>query len=187
MALVAASLTARTRSSATSLWDGAGSWCTLGPNGTPKAGRQLGEAATTTSSYCPLPALRPSWPGGGSCRPGEYSSVTVRKWGRRGTSPAPPRAGARQPSTSSPALSRTVRRLPAPLTRRRGDRPAGAAAARCVNCSEGRSAGYFPRSVAILKRSGRGRPTRRPRAPRRPRRRSSVAALPCPGRPVRSR
>ena len=23
-----------------------------------------------TSSYCPLPALRPSWPDGGSCRPG---------------------------------------------------------------------------------------------------------------------
>jgi hypothetical protein len=23
-----------------------------------------------TSSYCPLPALRPSCPGGGSCRPG---------------------------------------------------------------------------------------------------------------------
>jgi hypothetical protein len=24
----------------------------------------------STSSYCPLPALRPSWVGGGSCRPG---------------------------------------------------------------------------------------------------------------------
>jgi magnesium chelatase family protein len=71
--------------------------------------------------------------------------------------------------------------------RRRGDRRAEAAAARNVNRSEGRSAGYFPRSVAILKRSGRGRPTRRQRAPRRPRRGSSVAALPCPGRPVRSR
>jgi hypothetical protein len=27
-------------------------------------------SSVTTSSYCPLPALRPSWPGGGSCRPG---------------------------------------------------------------------------------------------------------------------
>jgi hypothetical protein len=33
------------------------------------AGRRVGEAATETSSYCPLPALRPSSPGGGSCRP----------------------------------------------------------------------------------------------------------------------
>jgi hypothetical protein len=31
---------------------------------------QAAQAATETSSYCPLPALRPSWPGGGSCRPG---------------------------------------------------------------------------------------------------------------------
>jgi hypothetical protein len=27
-------------------------------------------SSVTTSSYCPLPALRRSWPGGGSCRPG---------------------------------------------------------------------------------------------------------------------
>jgi hypothetical protein len=32
--------------------------------------RQAGEAATETSGYCPLPASRPSCPGGGSCRPG---------------------------------------------------------------------------------------------------------------------
>jgi hypothetical protein len=31
---------------------------------------RVGEAATGTSSYGPLPALRPSRPGGGSCRPG---------------------------------------------------------------------------------------------------------------------
>jgi len=32
--------------------------------------RHAGEAATETSSYYPLPALRPSCPGGRSCRPG---------------------------------------------------------------------------------------------------------------------
>jgi hypothetical protein len=32
--------------------------------------RQAGQAAKRTSCYCPLPALRPSWPGGGSWRPG---------------------------------------------------------------------------------------------------------------------
>jgi len=31
--------------------------------------RRIGEAATESSSYCPLPALRPSCPGRGSCRP----------------------------------------------------------------------------------------------------------------------
>jgi hypothetical protein len=32
--------------------------------------RQVGDAARRFPSYGPLPALRPSWPGGGSCRPG---------------------------------------------------------------------------------------------------------------------
>jgi hypothetical protein len=32
--------------------------------------RQVAEAATETSRYCPPPALRPSCPRGGSCRPG---------------------------------------------------------------------------------------------------------------------
>jgi hypothetical protein len=51
--------------------DGAGNFCMLvRSNGTPKprAG-QVGEAAAETS-YCPLPALRPSWPGGGPAGPG---------------------------------------------------------------------------------------------------------------------
>jgi hypothetical protein len=38
-------------------------------------------------------------------------------WRRRGTSPAAPRGNACQPSTASPALSRTVRRLGAPPDR----------------------------------------------------------------------
>jgi len=34
-----------------------------------RQGRKVSEPATGTYSYRPLPALRPSWPGGGSCRP----------------------------------------------------------------------------------------------------------------------
>ena len=61
--------------------------------------------------------------------------------------------------------------------------PISPSPARSVNRSEGRPAGCCRRSVAIPRRSGRGRPTRRPRAPRRPPRASSVAAPPgrrCP-------
>jgi hypothetical protein len=36
----------------------------------PSPARQVGDAARRFPSYRPLPALRPSWPGGGSCRPG---------------------------------------------------------------------------------------------------------------------
>lgn len=70
MALVAASLTAKTRSSTTSPGMAAGSSCNAASDGTAQPGRQVGEAAKETSSYCPPPALRPSCPGGGSCRPG---------------------------------------------------------------------------------------------------------------------
>jgi hypothetical protein len=65
-ALVAASLTVSTtlshpgwRPAAAASWsDGAPS-----PNAARRSGKEL-------SSYRPPPALRPSWPGGGSCRPG---------------------------------------------------------------------------------------------------------------------
>ena len=45
----------------------AASW--FARHGTPRLARQVSEPATGTSSYRPLPALRPPWPGGGSCRP----------------------------------------------------------------------------------------------------------------------
>jgi hypothetical protein len=47
-----------------------GSSCKLVWTARRSPARQAGEAATETSSYCPLPASRPSCPGGGSCRPG---------------------------------------------------------------------------------------------------------------------
>ena len=39
-------------------------------HGAPDPAREVSEAATLPSSYYPMPALRPSCPGGGSCRPG---------------------------------------------------------------------------------------------------------------------
>jgi hypothetical protein len=48
----------------------AGSSCKLVRPARRSPARQVGEPATEASSYRPLPALRPSWPGGGSCRPG---------------------------------------------------------------------------------------------------------------------
>jgi hypothetical protein len=91
--------------------------------------RQIGEAANETSSYCPLPALRPSCPGGGSCRPGWYRSVTAGEWGRRGASPAAPRGGAGQPPPSWQAACRAVPPRIVPLARIGG--PAPPPAARC--------------------------------------------------------
>jgi hypothetical protein len=118
MALVAASLSPRTRSSTTSAGMVApGSSCKLVRTARRRPARQVGEPATETYSYCPLPALRPSCPGGGSCRPGWYSSVTVREWRRRGASPAAPRGGARQPPPSWPAPSRAMPPLIVPLVR----------------------------------------------------------------------
>jgi hypothetical protein len=64
-----ASLTARTRLSTASPGTTAGSCCALVRTARRSPARQVGQAATETSSYCPLPALRPSCPGG-SCRPG---------------------------------------------------------------------------------------------------------------------
>jgi hypothetical protein len=48
----------------------AGSCCKLVRTARRSPAGQVGEPATETSSYRPLPALRPSWSGGGSCRPG---------------------------------------------------------------------------------------------------------------------
>jgi hypothetical protein len=60
---------ARASSSTTSPGMAAGSCCKLVRTARRSPARQVGEPATETSSYRPLPALRPSWPGGGSCRP----------------------------------------------------------------------------------------------------------------------
>jgi hypothetical protein len=49
---------------------------------------QVGGAATETSSYCSPPALPPSWPGGGSCRPG--STDPSPRGDRAGVAPAQP-------------------------------------------------------------------------------------------------
>ena len=71
MALVAASLTAKTRSSTISAeMVGSGSCCKLVRMACRSPARQVGEPAKETSIYCPVPALRPSCPGGGYCRPG---------------------------------------------------------------------------------------------------------------------
>jgi hypothetical protein len=69
MALVTASLTGSTTSLTTSPGMAAGSCYKLVGTARRSPARQVGEPATETSSYRPLPALRPSWPGGGSCRP----------------------------------------------------------------------------------------------------------------------
>jgi hypothetical protein len=76
----------------------AGSWS--GRRVQPERSRRCGKEH---SSYRPPPALRPSWPGGGSCRPGKYSSVTVRARGRRGASPAQP-----APRQTPPAVTITA-------------------------------------------------------------------------------
>jgi hypothetical protein len=70
MALVTASLTGSTTSLTTSSGMAAGSCCKLVRTAPRSLARERRRAATETSSYRPLPALRPSWPGGGSCRPG---------------------------------------------------------------------------------------------------------------------
>jgi hypothetical protein len=67
-ALVAASLTASTTSSHPR-WRPAAAASWFARHAAAPA-RQVGEPATELSGYRPLPALRPSWPGGGSCRPG---------------------------------------------------------------------------------------------------------------------
>jgi hypothetical protein len=69
-ALVAALLTASTTSSTTSPGMAAGSCCKLVRPARRSPARQVGEPATELSGYRPLPALRPSWPSGGSWRPG---------------------------------------------------------------------------------------------------------------------
>jgi hypothetical protein len=69
-ALVAASLTSRIRSSTTSPEMAADSCCTLVRTVRPSPTRPGRRGGKEPSSYCPLPALLPSWPGGGSCRPG---------------------------------------------------------------------------------------------------------------------
>jgi len=69
--VVAASLTAKSRSSTTSAeMVASGSCCKLVRTACRSPARQVGEPAKETSIYCPAPALRPSCPGGGSCRPG---------------------------------------------------------------------------------------------------------------------
>ena len=40
-----------------------------GSHGAPQPGKAARRCGKEVSSYRPLPALRPSWPGGGSCRP----------------------------------------------------------------------------------------------------------------------
>jgi hypothetical protein len=82
------------------------------------AGRTDAQTAGGHSCYWRLPAAGPSCPGGGSCRPGWYRSVTGRAcgwWG--GASAAAPRGRAGRLSPSWLAASRSVRRLPAALTR----------------------------------------------------------------------
>jgi hypothetical protein len=70
MALVTASLPGSTTSLTTSPGMAAGSCCKLVRTAPRSPARDVGEPATETSSYRPLPVLRPSWSGGGSCRPG---------------------------------------------------------------------------------------------------------------------
>jgi hypothetical protein len=60
---------ARARSSTTSPGMAAGSCCKLVRTARRARASQVSEPATGTHSYGPLPALRPPWPGGGSCRP----------------------------------------------------------------------------------------------------------------------
>jgi hypothetical protein len=67
-ALVAASLTGSTTLSHPGWRPAAAAKLVRTPRRSPA--RPVGEPATETSSYRPLPALRSSWPGGGSCRPG---------------------------------------------------------------------------------------------------------------------
>ena len=69
-ALVTASLTGSTTSLTTFARDGDRQLLQAGSHGTRSPARQVGEPATETPSYRPLPVLRPSWSGGGACRPG---------------------------------------------------------------------------------------------------------------------
>ena len=70
MALGTASLTGSTTSLTTSPGMATGSCCKLVRTARRSPARQVGGPATETSSYRPLPVLRPSWPDGGACRPG---------------------------------------------------------------------------------------------------------------------
>jgi hypothetical protein len=86
-----------------------------GSYGAPQSGKAGRRGGNETSSYCPLPALRPSCPGEGSCRPGSTDPSPRGRGG--GVAPAQPRPAAEPASRDrhGPAACRVVPPFIVPL------------------------------------------------------------------------